>query len=632
MSHPTPAHPSKVLVNDPRNAVLDSLEGFLLTRPDLARLDGFPGTKVVVRALEDANKVAVLSGGGAGHEPAHVGLVGQGMLSAAVSGDVFASPHVRAILAAMRHVAGSSRASFPGIVAVVKNYTGDRLAFGLAAERARSEGIKVETVYVADDAAVDGGSVTGRRGLAGTVLVHKVCGALAEAGADLATVAAAGRAVAKHAVTIGASMTVCSVPGVPISDRLNGEGSMEVGLGIHGEPGKRVLSKLLTADELACELVNSIVVRLAELQGGDGARPATATTPVAVLVNNLGGLSNLEMGIVTGSCVQALRSHAPCLQLELLLTGPLMTALDMRGVSLTVLPLDCASWAPQPGLPADITQALLYPTSGVPWPVATLRSASDFTPHVLPLPAESALATAGPGVPPGVTSTSSSPICSDATVSHDVGALLSCSAALVADVDRLNELDRISGDGDCGHTMEKIAGAITATAHSFAPASDDPSARATVLLQALALGVGEAAGGTSGVLYAIMLQTAANSMASQTEGSVAVRLATAFHAATDAASHYASAVPGNRTMLDALVPAADAACAGSARGDSALSILAAVAAAAEAGATSTADMVPRAGRSSYLSFDVVKGHPDPGAVAAATWLTALQRYWESLPA
>ncbi|MEL6588398.1 MAG: dihydroxyacetone kinase subunit DhaK, partial [Pseudomonadota bacterium] len=190
-------------------------------------LDGYPHIKVVYRANWDRSKVALVSGGGSGHEPAHAGFVGTGMLTAAVCGEVFASPSVEAVLAGILEVTGEA-----GCLLIVKNYTGDRLNFGLAAERARALGRKVEMVVVDDDIALP--DLPQPRGVAGTLFVHKVAGALAEQGHSLEDVTAAAQKVIGTVTSIGTSLDTCTVPGSPKEDRIPA-GKAELGLGIHGE-------------------------------------------------------------------------------------------------------------------------------------------------------------------------------------------------------------------------------------------------------------------------------------------------------------------------------------------------------------------------------------------------------------
>jgi dihydroxyacetone kinase len=220
----------KHFINAREAIVTEALDGLVACSGGrLARLDGYPEIKVVLRADRDPSRVAVVSGGGAGHEPAHAGFVGAGLLTAAVSGEIFASPSVAAVLAGIRAVTGPA-----GCLLVVKNYTGDRLNFGLAAERARAEGLAVETVIVGDDIALP--DLVQPRGVAGTLFVHKIAGHLAETGAALPEVAAAARAAAAAVRSLGIALAACSIPGRAFEARL-GDDEAELGLGIHGEPG-----------------------------------------------------------------------------------------------------------------------------------------------------------------------------------------------------------------------------------------------------------------------------------------------------------------------------------------------------------------------------------------------------------
>ncbi|MEM6492173.1 MAG: dihydroxyacetone kinase subunit DhaK, partial [Pseudomonadota bacterium] len=220
----------KQFINAKDTLVTDAIDGLLRTSGGrLARLDGYPHIKVVIRSDWEKSKVALVSGGGSGHEPSHAGFVGQGMLTAAVCGEVFASPSVDAVLAGILAVTGKACC-----LLIVKNYTGDRLNFGLAAERARAQGLKVEMVVVDDDVALP--DLPQARGVAGTLFVHKIAGALADQGADLDAIADAARRIIAGVKSIGMSLDTCTVPGSPKEDRI-GPGKAELGLGIHGEPG-----------------------------------------------------------------------------------------------------------------------------------------------------------------------------------------------------------------------------------------------------------------------------------------------------------------------------------------------------------------------------------------------------------
>ena len=217
-------------INKKEDIVTDAIDGLIATSGGkLARLDGYPHIRVVVRNDWDKSKVALVSGGGSGHEPAHAGFVGQGMLTAAVCGDVFASPSVDAVLAGILAVTGPA-----GCLLIVKNYTGDRLNFGLAAERARAFGLDVSMVIVDDDIALP--DLPQARGVAGTLFVHKIAGAMAEQGASLEEITKVVEHVISSTLTIGMSLDTCTVPGSPKEDRIP-KGKAELGLGIHGEAG-----------------------------------------------------------------------------------------------------------------------------------------------------------------------------------------------------------------------------------------------------------------------------------------------------------------------------------------------------------------------------------------------------------
>lgn len=314
----------KKLINDVSQVVPDMLNGLVALNPHLALLQG---KTIVVRAdaaqAAGRGEVALISGGGAGHEPAHGGYVGAGMLSAAVSGEVFTSPSTDAVLDAIRAVAGAA-----GVLLIVKNYTGDRLNFGLAAEIARAEGIAVEMVIVADDVALSAhGQHAGRRGLAGTMLVHKIAGAAAAQGAPLAKVAQAAREAIAALATMGVALTPCTVPAAGKPGFTLADNEIEWGLGIHGEPGIE-RGALVPADAIVARLLHQIAGDL-KLQRGDR---------VALLVNNLGGTPASELDIVADAALRDLRARG--VEVERAWAGTFLSALDMAGVSLTVLRVD----------------------------------------------------------------------------------------------------------------------------------------------------------------------------------------------------------------------------------------------------------------------------------------------------
>jgi len=274
----------KQFYNDKESLVTDAIDGLITGgMENVARLDGYPHIKVVVRTDWDKSKVALVSGGGSGHEPAHAGFIGKGLLTAAVCGDVFASPSVDAVLAGILAVTGEA-----GCLLIVKNYTGDRLNFGLAAERARASGLDVNMVVVDDDIALP--DLPQARGVAGTLFVHKIAGAMAEQGASLPDVTDMANKTIQGAFSIGMSLDTCTIPGSPKEDRI-AEGKAELGLGIHGEPG---VEQVDFADS------SSAMSRVAE-------RLATnmSQSEHVALLNNLGGATPLEMSILTKDLLES---------------------------------------------------------------------------------------------------------------------------------------------------------------------------------------------------------------------------------------------------------------------------------------------------------------------------------------
>ena len=309
----------KKLINDPAAVVPQMLEGLVRLSPGLRLMSD---SNVAVRT-ESTEGVALVSGGGAGHEPAHAGFVGTGLLHAAVAGDVFTSPSTNAVLDAIRAVAGPA-----GVLLIVKNYTGDRLNFGLAAEMARAEGIPAEVVIVDDDTALDAGPDTaGRRGIAGTVLVHKVAGAAAAAGLDLAGVKAEAEAAIAALGTMGVALSAATVPAAGKPGFTLGEDEIELGLGIHGEPGIR-RARVEPADRLTEILLDRIIAQKG-LNTGDR---------VALLVNNLGATPPMEIAIMARAALALLEARD--IRVERVWAGTFLTAIDMAGCSLSLLKLD----------------------------------------------------------------------------------------------------------------------------------------------------------------------------------------------------------------------------------------------------------------------------------------------------
>lgn len=312
----------KKIINNPENVVNEMLEGAVKAHPEyIKRLEGF---NVLVRANSPVSgKVALVSGGGSGHEPSHGGFVGEGMLDGAVAGEVFTSPTPDQIYEAIKAVDGGE-----GVLLVIKNYTGDIMNFEMAGEMAEAEGINVASVVVNDDVAVENSTyTTGRRGIAGTVLIHKIAGAAAEKGMKLEEVKEVAGKVIANVRTMGMSLTPCTVPAAGKPGFELAEDEMEVGLGIHGEPGIR-REKVKPADEITEELVEKVL----------GDMDFSRDDEVAVMVNGLGGTPLMELYIVNRKVNSILAERG--IKVYKTFVGNYMTSLEMAGCSVTLLKLD----------------------------------------------------------------------------------------------------------------------------------------------------------------------------------------------------------------------------------------------------------------------------------------------------
>lgn len=533
-------------MNKAEDVVRDAIGGLLLcSGGTLSAIDEFPN--VVVRTDWEADRVALISGGGSGHEPSHAGLVSEGLLTAAVCGDLFASPTVHEVLAAIRRVTSREH----GAVLIVKSYTGDRLNFALAMERARLMGFPVEMIVVEDDVALP--DVSRARGIAGTLFVHKICGHLAQERAPLARIVAVGRAVAASVRSIGVALTSCSVPGRPSDNRIR-DGFMEVGMGIHGEKG---------ASTQPVENVDAIVASMATrlLEGREsGVR-------FACLLNNLGGTSVLEMSIIAAALLRSpLAPHVA------LLVGPasLMTSFAMHGFSISILPLD-----------SERVVALTAPVAAPAWSVA--RELKGCSPMVSleEIPYRSA--------------TLSSNAAMERVIRAVCDRLVACEA-------ELNELDRKCGDGDTGTAIANGCRGVLCDVGTMDLANTPNT------FESISESLSRQAGGSIGVLGSIFFAACAKALLND------LPLIDALIDGHERLSQCGGARVGDRTLLDALVPALQALREGAS--------LQQAAAAAQAGADSTAKIArARAGRSEYVGE--LTGIADPGAVAVATAFKAV---------
>lgn len=312
----------KKLINNPNNVLEDMLKGIVYAHGDhLRKLEGFD---VLVRKDSPVKgKVALVSGGGSGHEPAHAGYLGEGMLDGAVCGAVFTSPTPDQVFEAVKAVDSGE-----GVLLVIKNYSGDIMNFEMAKDMADMEGIKVEAVVVNDDVAVEDSLYTaGRRGIAGTVFVHKIAGAKAQKGASLEEVKATAEKVIKNVRSMGMALSSCIVPAAGKANFTLAEDEVEIGMGIHGEPGTH-REKISTADEIAEHLVNRILDDM----------PLQKDEEVAVMINGLSGTPLMELYIINKKVQEMLEERG--IKAYRTFVGEYMTSLEMAGCSVTLLKLD----------------------------------------------------------------------------------------------------------------------------------------------------------------------------------------------------------------------------------------------------------------------------------------------------
>lgn len=573
---------TKKLLNGIDQCVQESLEGLVAVQPGLCLLDGYP---VVVRedvaSVKAAGKVTLLSGGGSGHEPAHAGFVGKGMLTAAVAGAVFTSPPPQSILAAIRAIGHGNPA---GTLLIVKNYTGDRLNFGIAAERAKSEGLKVAMVIVGEDCALMSPDKSAqRRGLCGTILVHKVAGAMAEKGKSLEEIKAAAEKIIESMGTMSVCLYPCSVPGSGPSFTL-GSSEVEVGLGIHGEAG-------IKRQELspAKELVPSLVKAVLESLGAD-------TKAVVLVVNNLGGTSSLELTLVAKCAIESLKEAG--IEPVRAYCGTFMTSLEMAGISVTCLRLDQDS---------DVPTYLDDDTNAPAWPRVCLSERSSHKRNDAPpiKPDEKELMESN---------NQQKPLPTDLQ-QKVLSALSGACKAICEKEGELNDLDSGCGDGDCGTTLKRGAEEV----QKWLSTNKGMSLSAYQIACHLAHVSESTMGGSSGALYSIFFLAAASEF--QTSQVSLADVKRALGAGIDAISKYGGASVGDRTMLDALAAINSSLEVSS--GISTTEALTAAAEAAEKAAEKTSTMVAQAGRASYVHSDLTLGKPDAGAAAVASWMKAV---------
>ena len=578
----------KKIINKPENIVTEMCTGMVLAYPELEFVKKY---KIVKKKNINAHKVSLISGGGSGHEPAHAGFVGKGMLDAAVCGDVFASPSQVQVYQAIK--ATASRA---GTLLIIKNYSGDMMNFKNAAYLAQEDGLKVDYVKVDDDIAVKDSLYTvGRRGIAGTVFVHKVAGAAADKGMALEEVKAVAEKAIGNTRSLGLALTSCTVPakGNPTFD-LN-ETQIEYGVGIHGEPGIR-REEIITADELSSRMVAAL---LEDLGIGNG-----VGEEIALLVNGFGGTPLQELYVLNNAVVRELAERG--IQINRIFVGNYMTSLDMAGASVSIMKLDdelkelLSSECDAPALKVSgPVESVKYPdldSEGEKTQQASFAAATD-----------ESFAVVG----------------NDTIHLNTIIYIVDKMAeVIIANEVAFCELDSHAGDGDFGMSL---ATGFKQLKREWKDIVTNKAGDIGSFLEACSLVIMEYCGGASGPIWGSAFRAAGRSAGART-GLTAGEFADMMQAAvkgiqlTGERSFGRGAVPGDKTLIDALVPYADSWTASAASGESMISAFKKAAQAAVAGAKSTEQLVARMGRAGNVGERSI-GYPDAGAHALGVIFT-----------
>lgn len=591
----------KKIMNTAESFVYDMCHGMAKAHPELEFVEKY---KVVKKKVIDRDKVTLISGGGSGHEPAHAGFVGTGMLDAAVCGDIFASPSQIQVYNALKMTASKK-----GTLMIVKNYSGDCMNFNNAGALAKEDGIQVDAVYVNDDIAVKDSLYTvGRRGVAGTVFVHKIAGAAAEQGKSLAEVKAVAEKVIANIRSFGFALTSCTVPAAGSPTFEIGEDEMEFGVGIHGEPGRK-REKLISADALAARIVPDIAADLG-LKAGE---------EIALLINGFGGSPLQELYLFNNSVTNELEKAG--VKIYKTLVGNYMTSIDMAGASVTFLRLD-----------DELKAYLDYPvaTPAITWggsskediaareAIQALAKALNVTPATFAKKAE-AVQEAAVEEEAGSYAFEGKPVIGEKINTPGMGKLVE----LMADIIIENEVpfckaDRC-GDGDFGMSIAK----------GFKQLKKDLDSRKKgdvgEFLISCSEVIMEYCGGASGPIWGSAFRYAGKAVKGKKEIDLA-DLAAIFQAAVEGVqetgrkSFGKGAVVGDKTLIDALVPAADTLTAAAKEGMKMKAAMKKAAAAAVEGADKTKFIQAKMGRAGVTDSE---GYPDAGAYGLGVIFTEI---------
>ncbi|MES5925399.1 dihydroxyacetone kinase subunit DhaK [Bacillus cereus group sp. MG9] len=577
----------KKIINKPETLVMEMCNGMVMAHPELEFLKKY---KVIKKKEMNENKVTLISGGGSGHEPAHAGLVGKGMLDAAVCGDVFASPSQIQVYQAIKETASKK-----GTLLIIKNYSGDIMNFKNGAHLATEDGIEVDYVKVDDDIAVEDSLYTvGRRGVAGVILVHKIAGAAAEAGMDLGAVKAVAEKAAANVRTIGLALTSCTVPASGSPTFTLEEDEMEYGVGIHGEPGiKR--EKTLSADELANRMTNDLIKDLGVKDGEE----------IALLVNGFGGTPLQELYLFNNAVTRELADRN--IKINRVFVGNYMTSIDMAGMSLTVMKLDDE-------LKTLLSKECNTPAFKVDGPVESVEYVNvleDVEEKEVSFEIETAEEHA---------------VIKDnvITLNNMIYLVDKMSDIIIKNEVPFCELDTHAGDGDFGMSVAKGFKQLKREWHSIV---DQENVTIGSFLDGCSMIIMEHCGGASGPIWGGAFR-AASKAAGEKRELTAKEFAEILQAALQGIqsigerSFGRGAVVGDKTLVDALAPCVDSWIDSASNGTDVKTAFEKGAESAVKGAEYTKEIVARMGRAGTVGERSL-GYPDAGAHALGVIFTEI---------
>lgn len=579
----------KKIINKPENLVFEMCKGIELAHSELQFIEKF---KVVKKRDINKEKVTLISGGGSGHEPAHAGFVGQGMLDAAVCGDVFASPSQIQVYQAIRETTSNK-----GTLLIIKNYSGDMMNFKNAAHLADEDGIKVDYIKVDDDIAVQDSLYTvGRRGVAGTVFVHKIAGALAEEGKTLEEVKAVAEKAAQNVKSIGFAFSSCTVPAKGTPTFAIAEDEMEYGVGIHGEPGIQ-REKIISADELAERMVPSLLDSLSMTQG-----------EIALMVNGFGSTPLQELYLLNHAICKALSKTD--VVIHRIFVGNYMTSIDMLGASVSILKLD------------DALKTLLNAPSKTPcFNVYGPVGQTEYT----PLSTDSQESNNGVSYTLETNETFAKIQNERFSLNNLIYAIDAMSDCIIKNEVAFCELDSHAGDGDFGMSVAKGFRQLKREWKSLITDSKTIGD----FLDSCSLIIMEYCGGASGPIWGSAFRGAGKSAGKVTDLSLKdfadmIQASVTSIQATGERSFGRGAVVGDKTLIDALVPFADSLDQAAEKHLSFKEAFDKAAEAAVSGAETTKHIAAKMGRAGTVG-DRSIGHPDAGAHALGVIFTELSK-------